>query len=318
MILLSVVVFIAVFSTNRLSEAASHSDSGVDAAKEIDHLLSQLEEEMSSSREQIEQGNYLAAQSVKEDSIKTLSILLDLFLPLPERIKELLDKEQKILSQTETFFRNGNDNAETKLIIESQKSNRDNTQKTANSIQRQVRDAEKSATSSNKPTDAVSHKGQRAVTDLLKRVGKLLAQSVHQQDSAAGYLNERKFELALKSVKMAAENLKKALDALKQDQQKSNKQEQQDKGQQQAGDQSTQNKDKNRSGDGEQNDSSVSQKENQSTASSSYDPEKKLTAKEALKELNRLQKEAEAEKRRRERALGRQAVPGRVPIEKDW
>jgi hypothetical protein len=43
-----------------------------------------------------------------------------------------------------------------------------------------------------------------------------------------------------------------------------------------------------------------------------------MSVEEALKELSKLKKEAEDEKKKREEKYGAVPIPGQIPVDKDW
>lgn len=294
----------------------------VDAVFEIEKLLSHIETGMRNSDVQIQQGNYSQAQADTDVSIASLSILLNLFMPLPERIKMIWEKEKDIVSQTKTLSGTMDSIVKTsptdlEALVTTQRENIERTQQTVDSIAQQLQQAKISQNQKHQGRDQAINKELQPQIDLLSQVGDLLQQAKTHQDDAVDHLTRRDAEPALQSEIAAVGKLKEALDVFQQDQ-KQNKQ------QQQQNNQSPQDSQKNPSQNQNQDQQNRSKQPNQDSAQSKTqsettpNQEKKLTSKEALQELFRLRKEADAEKRRREKAIGKQVVPGRTPIEKDW
>jgi hypothetical protein len=255
--------------------------------------------------------NYHQAQNGTQTSIESLSILLNLFMPLTERIKVIWEKEKEIVSQT-AKLPTGASRLGTEILsgidklMTMQHENIDKTQKAMDSIVQHLKQG------SNTNTQTRQHR-QPSQKELLDRVGTLLKQAKRHQTAASEFLAGHEMKPALQSEIKAEKALKEALDAFQNQQQK--------KRQQQKNKQSQQNGNKKQSQEKTPQDSKES---NQNPGKSTEKPaatsksEKKLSPQEALKELYRLRKEADAEKKRREKAAGMQAIPGRVPIEKDW
>jgi hypothetical protein len=289
------------------------------ATDEIERILNHLESSMQSSREQIEQGNYEAAQSGKAESIEALTFLLDLFLPLTERIKQLWEEERRIISGSEAAV--GNDVHDSKSaasaishLSESQRLNSEKTRKAVSIIQQQlVAFRKKEVGGKGRQEDVSEQKNGLSQEQVLEKAGGYLEQSVIHQDEAVRHLNDLNPKSALKPEFKAAEKLKEALDLFQKSQQSKSPQKK-PSGEQPPGEK----KENQPQGEGQQKDGAPSQQPDRESDPTVKVPEKKLTPRQALKELYRVQKEAEAEKRKRERALGKQTVPGRSPIEKDW
>ena len=289
------------------------------AVDEVERILNHLESSMQSSREQIEKGNYGAAQSDKAESIEALTLLLDLFLPLTERIKQLWEEERRIISGSEAAASNGVHDSKAAAsainqLSESQRLNSEKTRKAVSIIQQQLVSFRKKGDNGNSRQEDVSEqKDGLSKEQVLEKAGGYLEQSVSYQDEAVRHLNDLHPKSALKPEAKAAEKLKEALDLFQKSQQSKSPQKQ-PSGEQPPGEK----KKKQQQGEGQQKDGDSSQQSDRESDPTAKVPEKKLTPREALKELYRMQKEAESEKRKRERAIGKQAVPGRSPIEKDW
>ncbi|MBT3225606.1 MAG: hypothetical protein HOC09_11095 [Deltaproteobacteria bacterium] len=302
---------------------ASQTVSPHDVSSEIEKIIDRIQTAMNSSDEQIEQGNYDQAQDGTETSIDSLSILLDLFMPLTERIKLIWEKEKEIVTQTEGLsketVRVGKaPSAKIENLVTAQQENMGRTQKAEDAIVQQLKGNPDSQNLNNGSRQPSPQGGDQSQIDLLNRVGGLLKEAKVHQGAAVDFLSGDELKTALQSEIMAEKKLKEALDAFQNQQQQNNRQQQQQQKQ------PSQNGDENRPQDRKQGSQKDSQEPNQDPgrpeAKSDTTPnsEKKLTPKEALKELYRLRKEADAEKKRREKASGKQAVPGRAPIEKDW
>jgi len=277
---------------------------------------------MNNSDERIQQGNYSRAQAETDASIASLSILLNLFMPIPEQIKRLWEAEKDITSQTDALFGDMDGGVKTETVntgalVTLQRENIRKTQKTVDSITEHLHQAKNPQLQSHQDLDQSSQKGIQSQVGLLKQVEDLLRQAKTHQEKAADYLAKHEKKPAIQAELMAVNKLKGALDAFQQDQQQKqqDKQDEQKKDPQSGKNPNNQSQNRNQNSAGQQN-QHPSQSKARSDATRA--PEKKLTPKEALQELYRLRKEADTEKRRRERSNGKQALPGRAPIEKDW
>jgi len=292
----------------------SQSASQPDVSLEVERIFGRIQAGMNSSNEQIEQGNYDRAQDGTDTSIDSLSILLDLFMPLTERIKRIWEKEKEIVAQTDGLSKESArglkaNSAIIKKLVTAQQENIVWTRKAEDAIAQQLKRGSDSHTQNNQSR-------QPSQIDLLNRVGGLLKQAETHQGAAVDSLGGHEIKTALQSALMAEKKLKEALDAFQNHQQKNNQQ-QQNKQPSQNGSEKQSQKQKQ---DSQKDSREPNQNPGKSEAKSGGTPgsEKKMTPREALKELSRLRKEADAEKRRREKVGGKQTVPGRAPIEKDW
>jgi len=282
-----------------------------DPSLEIEKILNLVRTGMNNSDEQIERGNYHQAQNGTETSIESLSILLDLFMPLTERIKVIWEKEKEIVSQTERLptdtARLGKETLpEIEKLITTQHENIDSTQRAVDSIVQHL----KQGSNTNNQTDQNRQQSQK---ELMDRVENLLRQAKTHQSVASDFLVGHEMKPALQAEIKAEKKLKEALDAFQNQQQKNRQQQQNEQSQQNGNKKQPQGKTPKDSQESNRNPGKSTEKPGTTSKS-----EKKLSPQEALKELYRLRKEADAEKKRREKAAGMQAIPGRVPIEKDW
>ncbi len=296
----------------------SQAKSQNDVFLEIERIFDRAQTGMNSSDEQIEQGNYNKAQDGTEISISSLSILLDLFMPLTERIKVTWEKEKEIVSRTKehsslTIRLEKRVLPEIEKLIAAQQENINRTQKAVDSIAQQLRQGNDAHNQSNQNRQQ-SEKGLQSQKALLEKIERILNQAKINQVAAVDFLAKHEIKSALQSEIIAQKKLKEALDALQNDQNSP----------QQQNNQSQQNSNEKQSQNGKQQKQKDSQWQNQRQSGSkaksgtTADSQKKMSPKEALKELYRLRKETNAEKKQREKAAGRQAIPGRAPIEKDW
>lgn len=287
-------------------------------AASVEMLLEKLEDQMRHNRLQIEQGNYKAANAGKADLIRDLSTLVDLFLPLPEKIKQLLDDQMQIIAQTRSISETTepSQNLKAEILGPIQKKQRSNLEKTE-AIAKLIRSERRRAQSKKEAEDLAQ---QRTI---LTAVEGHLRQSKKSQQTAVADLNRQELASALAAEIKAGESLKKALEAFQQ--QQSQQSRQPSEGREDAGDGQRQKRQQDAEGSADrqpqQNGQQTSTDESVSESPSAGDatpPRKEMTAREALEELYRLQKQAEAEKQKREKAMGAETAPGRAPVEKDW
>lgn len=306
--------------------AQSRAGSAGSGPQEVQKLLDRIEAGMRGSRKKIEQGSFREAKVANRDSVETLDALLEIFLPLPDRIRRLWTAEQKIAEQTRQLGKVEDDKADRvprrNQIAALQAGTFQKTQSTVRRVQGQLKGMKQ------KPGQKGDPHAIRSQADLLKKVKQLLEQSAGLQAEAVEQLGKNKLQTAVSREDQAAAKLEEALKAFQNQQQH---QQQQKKKQQKAGQQRSGSQQKNRQQEGRQaqnqqkkgnpsgqDQPASSQNRSQQGAQAEPRPERSLTPRQALKELKRLQKEAEADKRRREKALGSVSAPGRVPTEKDW
>ena len=299
----------------------SQTSSKHDVSLEIERILNRAQSGMNSSGEQIEQGNYNQAQDGTDISISSLSILLDLFMPLTERIKVIWKKEKEIVTQTkghskEKIRSEEKIQPEIEKLITSQKENIAGTQKALDAIAQQLKQDNTANNRTNQNEQQSDQKALQSQKALLDKVGKLLKEAKTDQIDAVDFLAGHEIKSALQSEIMAEKKLKEALDAFQKHQKQNSQQQQNNQAQQNSHQKQSQNKDQ------QKQKNSREQNQNQGRSNGKPNPssnsQKKMSPKEALKELYRLRKETDAEKKRREKAAGRQAVLGRAPVEKDW
>jgi len=299
------------------------------AAQEVKRLLEQLDASMEESRESLEKGDYRAAQLEKRNTIEALDRLLEMFLPLPDLIQRLWRNQQAIADQTRQLDPGRQDDPEER-VVRDQLSDRQavNLQKTRAAVLAVQDSLQKASEQRRERPDLKAAEPKNPVqppVELLQTVQQLLRQAGAHQAAAVQQLRDQRLKEALTSEQRAAEKLEEAFKALQQepqDQPQRDGQQQTSPQQQNSSQQNQQAQNQRNSqekaGGSDPDGSGGSPSMEQQDGSAEAGPENSLTPEEALLELKRLQKEAEAEKRRRERALGSLPAPGRVPIEKDW
>ncbi len=299
----------------------SQANSQTDFSLEIERILNRAQTGMNLSDEQIEKGNYNQAQDGTEISISSLSILLDLFMPLTERIKLIWENEKEIVSQTKGYTKETTHSEkgilpEIKKLITAQQENIGGTQKAVDTVAQQLKQGNDTPNQSNQNGQQSNQKAVQSQKALLDRVGKLLKQAKTDQVAAVDLLAGHEIKSALQSEIIAEKKLKEALEAIQNHQKQNSQQQRNNQSKQSSKEKQSQSRNQQKQKDSQEpNQNQVKPKAEAGAAAKS---QKKMSPQEALKELYRLRKDTDAEKKRREKAVGKQAVPGRVPIEKDW
>ena len=302
-------LLIAVLLMFWCSPAVSQSPSREESLNYLKQRTEEIRSALDSSNHEIEIGNFEHAEQLTEKNLDKIRDLADLFMPLPERIKELISQEQKILADTRQSVTSKEQNQRIdqeakQTLTRGQIKNRDDTLKPIQQLENQLLAFQKEPQGTEKDKGGDLAKQQKLLND----INVLLKSAYSSQDQAASFLNQSRFAAAVPEEERSIQQLKQALDKLSSKQKKGPNQQQSQNQQKKQPSQPNQNND--------------DQKQNPQSQPSSGKEKKqdtqKLSAQEALKELAKLRKKSAEEKKRRERAYGKAAIPQRAPVEKDW
>ena len=271
--------------------------------EKLRQITEEIDNNLHNSSQQIEIGNFENARDLNQKTLTQLEQLADIFMPLPDRIKELIQSEEIILDGTRDLASDMEQNQKVdqeakQTLTHDQIKNRDSTIKTVGILEQQLKSGEIQAHS----TDKGKKGNQEQQKKLLREIQSLLNSAYAAQDQASGSLNRSDFTAAIPAEKRSIEDLKKALEKL-------SKKSQQNKKQKSDQQQNQQNPDKEKEAN----------RENKTDTNTQESKDKKqLSPEEALKELAKLRKRAKEEKKRREDVYGKVAIPDRAQVDKDW
>ncbi len=273
-------------------------------------LIDQIEADFQQSRYETEIENYGGAQSKVESAIKSIDVLVKIFMPLAERIKAIINEEKFIKHQTQNlidqFIAENERTVEKRRdgIVQKQLSNRNDTLEILALLERQLQQLD--ATADSGPADSPPSRPDREKTkETLAKVDRLLEEAVTFENRAINGLEAAKLDEAVADEQRSIEKME---EALKQLQGEDSKQPQNRQNDQSAS---------NDSNDSRQNPQSGEQK-GKGQQEKATDTAKKMSVDDALKELSRIDKKAREERDRREKKYGAVRVPGPIPVEKDW
>ncbi len=302
-----IIIALLIFRFSDVS--GSRPTDAITRVEEVDRVIREHMERRSSL---IEKEHYDEAVQSTGQIINELDKLVEAFMPLDERIKMLISREQEIIEQTRKVS-NVRDGAEgepkrsslQKDLIHNQIVNREKTEQTYQLIEQNIKRPDT-------PADAKTEVRDQNPADQMQEISKLIEAAAIDQTNAIAKLELQKNRSAIEDEEAAVEKMEKALEKLRQQ----NRSDQQNQtGQKNPGDdkrddknQQPQQQSQNKGSDGQQQ-----KKDNQAGADS-----KKLTPEKALKELLKLRKQAADEKTRRKMEYGGTVIQDRTPVEKDW
>lgn len=282
-------------SQGKISEAQESSN---DNLQQLISLIDQLSKDNQRISENIIREDYSSAQSSSDNLIASLANLVEIFIPLEERLKNLIVEERKIQNGT-VFLQKEKiplSNSSKRLalsVMEEQKLNRDKTKKTALIIKSQV------ATLKEKK-DRKGDVGNEGKKNLLEEIEKLVSSAGTLENSALRFMKKTDFVEAEQKVLYSIEELEKALKKLRKDGKKKQSNQESDQ----------QNKKK--------SDENREQKKNTEGIEKKRGKNKKMSSRDALKKLTEIQKRNRDELKKREKRFGKLKLPEQVPVEKDW
>jgi len=267
-----------------------------DSLKVLLNVVRNTEKAMTKGSQSILSEDFPQAKETSLEILTNLILLQEVFMPLKERIEKVLHTEQSILRKTINEAKKQTSNIDQNELILEQSDNSKKTQICIEILKQQIQ------TNSNPP--AVSQKqknddvGREKQLNKFKKIKDLIQEATLSQDNAVNNLNDIKYKKAIIDEKQAIEYLEKALKLFNK-----TKKDQKNKNSQNKTEQKQQNK---------------QSKSNQQQKEPNASQKKKMTPKEALKQLSKLRKEANDEKKRREKKYGKMATPQSIPVEKDW
>lgn len=289
-------VFVILLSSHAVANPTGNQ------VEQIEQLNQQIEEAMLLNKNQVEGGEYARANETSDAILQGVGILIDAFMPVDERLKQLIENEISIRYRTNTASdHQGNRYRQADELIHDQIANREKTEETSELIGKQIANP-------NQTDDQNKKAANENKQALFAEIKQLLTDSAKLQTDVIAHLEEKQFSAALPKEDQAIAKLKDALEKLKKDSQSDQKQNDQ---QSQAGQNQPRSQEKDQKN---QEDKSRSETEPKAAAKE----QKSMSAKDALKELARLRKEAEDEMKRRQEKYGIAISPDQVPVEKDW
>jgi hypothetical protein len=247
--------------------------------------------------------DYSAAQESSASLLKGLEELIEIFIPLPDRIKKLLVAEQKISNKinsvkTEKPPLHTQAKEDTLTIMEAQNLNLIATEKTVQLISQQLN-------SHTQDKNGDQKVDEQELKKLLIEVRGLILKAGGVEKEALNSLQKKEFLQAQPKVAMANKLFEEALNKF----QKKNQQGQKNGSQNQ--------QDKNNSQ--KQAKKNGQAKRQQKIKDETQSPSKqKMSPREALKELAKIQNRASKELKKREKRYGKLKLPVQIQVEKDW
>lgn len=277
------------------------------SSTELQDFLNTIEKNMEQGKDLVEKKSFQKATLNTKQTLNSLETLVDLWMPLQERLKKAIQLEEKIIDQTnlENQLDTTNDASKTQTpqIIQSQKKNIQQTLYASKQLEQMLQNQNASNPSQNQNKSS------------LLEVEKLLDTAKKAQDTTIEYLIDQNYSNALQQEHEAVVALKKALEKLQNNQQQQqqqqkkkqnnqNKQEQQQKQNQQQKNQNQQ-----------QNQQQQQQQQKNQTQKKQQNPK----AQKALQELQKLQRQAEMKKEQNQNKQQSQRLRSqKIPVEKDW
>lgn len=287
-----------------------------DPRMQLEKLSGVIENALQQSTEEIVKENYQGAIASAHSALQGLDILIDAVMPLHRRIEKLLRDEKEILANTRQKHegvmpdKKSREQADLDDLILDQIRNREESEKAAKLAARQRNAVPPS--DSDPTADGADSSKQR---DLLQEIQSLLTESAEFQTQAIAALEQNDLEKAIPEEKHAIEKLEKALEKFQGESQKQQqKQDQRDGRQQQQNQMAKDSRDKPEENGKEPSDAQAKKDE----SNPSPEDNRKMSPKDAIRQLLKLQKQAENEKRARERKYGVQDLEREMRVEKDW
>lgn len=270
----------------------------------LTNLLNQIEQQMVQNNQDILTHNFTNTDKNLNEINKNLMILIDVFMPLVERLKALKKQEKTIINKTQNLLDQyvpltpEEFNHQNQIVIQEQVKTQADTRKTKDLIRQQ----KQSMAANNSPQS----KQQPSAIEKINQILGFIDQAFKNENLALNFLHDNQIKPALTEEKKALEQIEKALNLIsppkskKDQQQANNNQKQQNQNQKQDQDRQTQ------------------KDQDSKTESSQKKKDPKLSAEEALKLLAQLRKKAEDERKKREQEYGGTVTPQQIPVEKDW
>ena len=302
-------IFCQVMVLLMVSWATASNPPSADPVARIEQINQQLREQMLLSKAQIENEDYLKAEQTTNGVIKDIDQLIEAFMPLDERIRELLEKEKDIYSRTEQYQKEirGDEvkinSGQSENLLHDQIVNREKTERASSLLERELN----AAAGNDKP--GTETKPDIEEKKALIEISELLKMAAKDQSNAIASIEVNQNKKAMAEEQSAIDNLQKALEKLRQKSQSNQQKNQQSQASNNSKQQ--QSEDKNAANSNKQNQQTEEKRINDKDA-------KKLSPEEALKMLLKLRKQAADEKERRKQQYGDAFEEGQIPVEKDW
>lgn len=284
---------------------------------QLERLSGVIEGSLQQSTEEIVKENYQGAIGSAQNALQGLDVLIDAVMPLNRRIEKLLRDEKEILAATRQkqagFTSDGKSREAAELddLIFDQIRNREASEKAAKIAARQRNAVQ--APDSDPTADGMAESLKQK--EVLQEIESLLSESAEFQTQAIASLEKRDPARAIPQEEQAVEKLEKALEKFQGDSRNQQQEQDQRDGHQQQNQnrQATASKQNPEKNGGESSDRQAEKDEGTSTEDA-----RKMSPKDAIRQLLRLQKQAEDEKRARERKYGIQDPERKMKVEKDW
>ncbi|MDH5561621.1 MAG: hypothetical protein OEY59_12300 [Deltaproteobacteria bacterium] len=298
-----------------------------DQIKLLASLIEKVEGDMQKNSRSIKEGNYKKAREETSGVLNDLAYLNEIFMPLKDRIEQLFKDENLLLLKTRAKESPRSSKADKESLADLQGKNISKTKQAIDLTEATLKNLKK-----NKPTNQDEANKLQPQIKLREELFPLLKQSLRFQNQAQNQLKINRFQKAVPKEMAAIEKLREALELFDQKQQEDQGQNSQDQSQQnQAHNQPSKDPsdqkqksspEENKSSEDQPQQEKKQQNQNQSAGKDSKeeadDLNNSMTAKEALTEIYRIQKENENIMKMREKQFGELRVPGRIPVEKDW
>ncbi|MCP4297134.1 MAG: hypothetical protein GY786_16150 [Proteobacteria bacterium] len=280
-----------------------------DNHKQLVSLIDQLSKDNQKISENIISEDFSSAQSNSDDLLYKLRGLIEIFIPLQDRLKSLISEEQKIQNGNnflgkETHPLSDYSQGLLSDLVKKQNVNQEKTLLAASIIANQI-----SALEENKQPQGNPEKGKKK--NLLIKVRELVAKAGVIEAGVISTLQTKDFTRAEGEITHSINLLKEALEMFQKKGGQQNSQNQQDEKQQSKNqNQEKQKQEAKNQNDKPRNDKSEGEKEE--------GKQQKMSPEDALRKLAEIQKRDRDELKKREKRFGKLKTPGQIPVEKDW
>lgn len=281
--------------------------------QQMESTQQRIEQHMLQSKKLLEKGEFSKARELSNLILADLDRLVEIAMPLQERITQVLEHEKSILNQTEQAAP-GNHSVSDPLLkeqinnlIRDQTANIERTESLSKHLSKQLK--LKTARQTNESLDP------NLPPETVNAVKQFIEQSAAFQADANSALKDHLLTKAKTKEEQAVTALVKALELLDQREQAESN------GQAQSTPQSNQHANNQQPSDNQsqpQTHTKQDQQQEMKSVQSTANRTKRMTAQEASKELQRMRKQAQVEKAAREENYGPLVGKQQIPVEKDW
>lgn len=318
----SFIFLIFIYTSTLLAQGQGAPSSS--PTEQLNAVLNAIEMDQEESDRFLREENFEQAGVLTEQGMEKLKMLIEVFMPIHERIKKLLETEREILTGTEGLALLLSDGdiheipEQKRPVLFAQKDNVDAARKTLQLLEKHLQSMAMAPDQQQQQAAGGKKEEQQKQLRMLEDVQALVTEALSAEEAATDQIGNELFDDAILSEKEAIEKLEEALKKFQQDskqnQQKNQQQNQQNQDQQNQKQQKDQkqNQQQNQQNQNQQQDSKNNEQQAQKKK------EKKLSPKEALKELNKLRQKADKERKLREKKYGVIQGPQTVPVDKDW